>query len=502
MNIAIRVDASTQIGTGHLIRCLTLADALKQRGVQIRFVSFQMPEYFQDLLTTKGHEFMMLNNGLSEINSGDLSHSHWLSTSQYIDAQNTVQALAGQIWDWLIVDHYALDYRWESVLRQTAKNILVIDDIADRHHDCDVLLDQNFYTDMNTRYTGKVPGHCQLLLGPDYALLRDEFRQLHEQAEPHTGSVKRILVFFGGMDKGNYTTRAIKAVDKIDSHDLHVDVVIGAQHTHRQQIESVCVDRNFFCHVQTNQMAELMTAADLSIGAGGSATWERCCLGLPTLTICTADNQRKQIADAASEGLLYAPRLKGELILVLKHHLKTLMENDYLRNLLSRNSMKAVDGRGVLRIMRRLGCGDVEIRVAKHNDSQNLFNWRNHPDVRAVSRNTDTITWESHQKWFASIMSDHDRLLLIGHHNDFPVGVVRFDVRGNESEVSIYLVPNIQKIGLGQDLLQNAERWLIIHRPNVSRIRAHILNDNERSHRLFLKTDYQVESTSYLKSLR
>ncbi len=502
MNIAIRVDASAQIGTGHLMRCLTLADALKSRGLQIRFVSSQMPKHFQNLLATRGHEFMMLDNSLSEVSSGDLSHSHWLDTSQHVDAQNTIQALADQIWGWVIVDHYALDYRWESLLRQTAKNILVIDDIADRRHNCDVLLDQNFYTDMNARYMGKVPNHCQLLLGPYYALLRDEFRQLHEQRKPHTGAVKRILIFFGGIDRDNHTTHAIKALDEIVSHDLHVDVVIGAQHTHRQQIESICADRKFFCHVQTNQMAELMTVADLAIGAGGSTTWERCCLGLPTLTICTAENQRKQIADAASEGLLYAPNLKGKLIFVVRDHLKTLIENDYLRNFLSHNGMKAVDGRGVLRIIRKLGCNNIEIRVAKHDDSQNLFNWRNHPTVRVASRNSDTITWESHQKWFTSIMSDRDRLLLIGQHNNVPVGVVRFDVQGNESEVSIYLVPNIQKTGLGQELLQNAEHWLISHRPSVTKIRAHVLNRNKPSQCLFLKTGYQIKSTCYLKSLR
>ena len=173
MNIAFRVDASTQIGTGHFMRCLTLADALKQHGAKIRFASRHMPEYLRDMLVVKGHEFMLLDSSPSDAISDGLSHANWLGTSQHADAQDTVQALSGQTWDWLIVDHYALDARWESALRQTAKNIFVIDDIADRQHDCDVLLDQNLYADMDSRYTGKVPAHCQLLLGPRYALLRD-----------------------------------------------------------------------------------------------------------------------------------------------------------------------------------------------------------------------------------------------------------------------------------------------------------------------------------------
>jgi UDP-2,4-diacetamido-2,4,6-trideoxy-beta-L-altropyranose hydrolase len=501
MNIAFRVDASIQIGTGHFMRCLTLADALKQCGAQIRFVSRHMPEHLRDMLAVKGHEFMQLNSIPSEAISDGLSHAHWLGIGQHADAQDTIEALSDQTWDWLIVDHYALDSRWESVLRQAAKKILVIDDLADRRHDCDLLLDQNFYVDMQTRYTGKVPSHCQLLLGPRYALLRDEFRQMREQIKPRSGPVKRILVFFGGVDADNYTGRAIEVLSEIDIPDLHVDVVIGAQHPCREQIKRACTQYGFICHVQTEKMAELMAAADLAIGAGGSASWERCCLGLPTLTICVADNQRKLIADTASEGLLYAPELKDELIVVIKRHISALLENGYLRHVISRNGMQAVDGRGVLRVIENLGCSGIEIRAARHNDSQKLFEWRNHPTIRAVSRNADMINWESHQRWFASVLSAPDRLLLIGQREGSPIGVVRFDIRDDDAEVSIYLVPGIQRLGQGRDLLQSAERWFAANRPSVCKLRAHVLGGNERSQRLFLGAGYQVESTCYSKRL-
>lgn len=181
--------------------------------------------------------------------------------------------MSDRSWDWLVVDHYALDARWESALRASTKQIMVIDDIADRQHDCDVLLDQNFYADMQKRYTGKVSAHCQLLLGPRYALLRDEFRKLREQVKPRNGTVKKILVFFGGVDADNYTGRAIEALAEIGIEGLYVDVVIGAQHSCREQIKSVCAQHGFICHVQTDKMAELMAAADLAIGAGGSATY-------------------------------------------------------------------------------------------------------------------------------------------------------------------------------------------------------------------------------------
>ncbi|MDO8208674.1 MAG: UDP-2,4-diacetamido-2,4,6-trideoxy-beta-L-altropyranose hydrolase, partial [Gallionella sp.] len=291
MRIVFRTDATGQIGTGHFMRCLTLADALKQRGAQIRFVSRDLPLHLRDMLAAKDVEFVSLESDLTPPVTGDLAHAHWLGASQKQDAQATIQALSDQSWDSLVVDHYALDARWESALRGTARQIMVIDDIADRQHDCDVLLDQNFYADMQTRYAGKVPSHCQLLLGPRYALLRDEFRRFRDQVKPRTGAVKRILVFFGGVDADNYTGRAIEALSEIDVSGFHIDVVIGAQHPRLAEIEGMCAANGFVCHVQTNRMAELMAAADLAIGAGGSATWERCCLGLPALAFCTADNQ-------------------------------------------------------------------------------------------------------------------------------------------------------------------------------------------------------------------
>lgn len=501
MNIAFRVDASIQIGTGHFMRCLTLADVLKQHGAQIRFVSRHLPDHLRDMLNAKGHEFARLNSSPGGEAADDSSYAHWLGVSQMQDAADTSKALSDQTWDWLIVDHYALDARWETALRNVAKRILVIDDIADRQHDCDLLLDQNYYADMDTRYTGKVPAHCQLLLGPHHALLRDEFRKLHEQVEPRAGPVKRVLVFFGGVDTDNYTGRAIEALASLGSHDLHVDVVIGAQHPYRTQIETACAENGFICHVQTDQMAELMADADLAIGAGGSATWERCCLGVPTLTVCVADNQRKQITDAASEGMLYAPEAGDDLTLMLKRHVIALMENDHLRHVISRNGMQAVDGRGVMRVVRNLGCNGIDIRTARHDDSKKLFEWRNHPTVRAVSRSTELITWENHQKWFASVLTSPDRLLLIGHRDGSPVGVVRFDIQDDAAEVSIYLVPGIKQSGQGRDLLQSAESWFIINRPEVCKICANVLGGNERSRHLFLNASYQVESTSYLKRL-
>lgn len=501
MKIAIRVDASSLIGTGHFMRCLTLADELKRRGAYIFFVSRGLPVHLRDMLAAKGMEFAALGSEVTEKQTGDLAHSHWLGASQMQDAQATIRALSGRSWDWLVVDHYALDVRWESVLRGSVKNIMVIDDIADRQHDCDVLLDQNFYADMLTRYAGKVPEHCKLLLGPRYALLREEFRKLHEQVKPRTGAVDRIFVFFGGVDADNYTGKAIEALSEIDIRGVYVDVVIGARHPCLEEIKAVCVQQGFICHVQTDRMAELMAAADLAIGAGGTATWERCCLGLPTLVFCTAGNQRKQLADAAREGLLYAPEIKVDLTRAIKIHTSALIENASLREYISRNSMQAVNGSGVLRVIAKLGISDIEIRMASPDDSLSLFQWRNHPSIRDVSRNTKEIDWQDHQRWFDSVLANPEKMLLIGHRSESPVGVVRFDKQNDEAELSIYVVPGGVPSGVGKSLLQSAEQWLAANHPEIRKIRAHVLGKNERSHRLFSGAGYQTESVYYLKRI-
>lgn len=301
--IAFRVDASNQIGTGHFMRCMTLADELKMQGAQIRFISRNLPTHLSDMLTEKGMEYLPLSIDDSKEAVDELAHASWLGTGQAQDAQATILALEDQSWDWIVVDHYALDERWESTVRESCKKLMVIDDLADRQHDCDVLLDQNYYSDMQARYINKVPEHCQLLLGPRYALLREEFRTLREKIKVRTGDVKKILVFFGGVDADNYTSLAMQALAELNSKQ-QVDIVIGSQHPNREQIRQACITYGFICHVQTTRMAELMAEADLSIGGGGTAIWERCAMGLPSIIIVMAKNQSKAAIDLDAFGVL------------------------------------------------------------------------------------------------------------------------------------------------------------------------------------------------------
>jgi len=350
-SIAFRVDASNQIGTGHIMRCLTLADGLRKHNAQARFVSRHMPAYLQEMLASKGYEFVLLRDAHNDEKLDELMHASWLGVSQSRDAADTIRALEDQSWDWMVVDHYALDARWEIKLRRAAKHILAIDDIADRQHDCDVLLDQNLYSDMGSRYTGKVPVYCHLLLGPQYALIREEFRKLHSQATPRRDINFNIIVFLGGVDSNNFTGHVVEALSKVKNQGLHVDVVIGLQHPCREEIEIACKRNNFNCHVQTERMAELMAKADLAIGAGGSSSWERCCLGLPALLVALADNQVNIARELDSYGAgIYIGKAEKVSTSNIQHSIENLITSEGKLKALSEKAYSLVDGSGVDRV--------------------------------------------------------------------------------------------------------------------------------------------------------
>lgn len=300
--IVFRVDSSVRIGSGHLMRCRTLAEELKQRGAEVHFICRRHSGNFFELLRETFPLHELPPPLVDTQNASDEDYAAWLGVSQVQDAAETIAVLQGECPDWLIVDHYGLDKTWETALRPYVERIMVIDDLANRIHDCDLLLDQNLYADMETRYTDLVPSHCQLLLGPKYALLRPEFREARKNLRTRDGTVKRILVFFGGTDPTNETTKVIQALKELEL-DCIVDVVVGGSNPNKEAIKQACTGfNNFNYYEQTDKMAELIVQADLAIGAGGSASWERCCLGLPTLVTILAKNQEKLVNDVAQTG--------------------------------------------------------------------------------------------------------------------------------------------------------------------------------------------------------
>jgi len=296
MKILIRADASVEIGSGHLMRCLTLADQLRDEGAEVAFICRDLPGGMFDFLRSRDYLFAKLPVAEAD------------KVTQQTDARETIEA-ARQLFpggaDWLVVDHYRLDAVWERLLRPQTKRLMVIDDLANRPHDCDLLLDQNYYWDMERRYEGLVPVKCITLLGPKYVLLRPEFTEARQGLRVRDGTVRRILVFFGGSDPTNQTRKVLDAIKLIGNVDIAVDVVVGTGNPHRNEIESLCHEMpSTQYHCQVSNMAELILGADIGIGAGGAAMWERCYLGLPTMTVVFADNQVRTTEDVAALGAI------------------------------------------------------------------------------------------------------------------------------------------------------------------------------------------------------
>ncbi|WP_314000976.1 UDP-2,4-diacetamido-2,4,6-trideoxy-beta-L-altropyranose hydrolase [uncultured Paenibacillus sp.] len=296
MRIVIRADASSRVGTGHVMRCLTLADLLRRQGCVVRFLMQRLDGHLQELVTASGYDVTML-----EISEGA---STWED-----DAEASIQAIEewhGRV-EWCVVDHYGLDSRWEHKLRGFAESIMVIDDLADRSHDCDLLLDQNFVEQMESRYDGLVPDSCLQLLGPKHMLLRDEFIQAKPLAfRRRREGVRKVLLFFGGADPTNETEKVITAIKPFLNDGPVVDVVVGRTNPNRSTIEAMCAghDRLHF-HLQVSNMAEMMGSADFSFGAGGVTMWERCYLGLPSAVVIVADNQAASVEAAAKLGAVW-----------------------------------------------------------------------------------------------------------------------------------------------------------------------------------------------------
>ena len=301
--ILIRCDASLLIGSGHVMRCRTLARELQRRGADVCFLCRRQPG---DLISLLEQEFVVLalpEQSLAACDglAGSDLYGSWLGCTQGQDATQCLEVLAEAAINsasWIVADHYGLDARWEAQLlaglsgRDAAPKLLVIDDLADRTHQADLLLDQNFFGEAtHQRYRDLVPPQCHQLLGPHYALLGQEYAQLHPLVPPRN-ELRRVLVFFGGVDPDNLTGRSLEVLQDPALADLAVDVVLGLQSPHRKVVdELVSIRPSTTLHAPLASLAGLITRADLAIGAVGATTWERACLGLPSIAIPFASNQ-------------------------------------------------------------------------------------------------------------------------------------------------------------------------------------------------------------------
>lgn len=365
MHVAFRADASLQIGTGHVMRCLTLADALRERGASCTFVCRPHQGHLLALIEQRGHQALALpelQEG-AQPNHNGTAHGHWLGTDWATDAQHTQQALStrtgGQPVDWLVADHYALDARWEEALRPQAQRIMAIDDLADRPHACDLLLDQTFGRQA-ADYMPFVTDGCTLLCGSQYALLRPEFAALRQyslrrRAQP---ALKELLITMGGVDKDNVTGAVMRGLQNCSlPEDCRLTVVMGQTAPWLKDVQDLSRQMPWPTQVLVGvaNMAQLMADSDLAIGAAGATSWERCCLGVPSIMLVVAENQLEVAKGLEVAGAALLCLTGQALSKQLAVQLGKLCSDIEQVALLSKAAAKVANGTGTGAVLARMG---------------------------------------------------------------------------------------------------------------------------------------------------
>lgn len=360
MKVAIRADASVQIGTGHVMRCLNLADELRRQGHRCLFICRPHAGHLGEEISGRGFSVHWLQKPAGRpdpVSEEPLTHSRWLGTSWEADADETLVVLEGQGIDWLVVDHYSLDFRWETQVYDAASYVLAIDDLADRHHRCDMLLDQNVLGEsVGNKYEGLIDQSCTPLFGPGYALLGWEYRLLASLLPDRPADIIRVLVFVGGSDPFHLTETYLEALTTSPFRHLYVDVVLGKNYPATSPVRQRAA-RSAGTRIYTGlpSLAGLMMRADLMLGGGGATNWERFCLGLPAIVTSIADNQDMINQTLADQGLI---RFLGKVDTVTKDEIcRALVEVSADPVALTEQSCRIrqlVDGKGTGRVVEKM----------------------------------------------------------------------------------------------------------------------------------------------------
>lgn len=471
MRVVFRADASSTIGSGHVMRCLTLAEALRRQDMAASFICREHDGHLCDLIAERGLSVTRLPPA---------------AASWQDDAAETSAAMdAADPPDWLVVDHYGLDRQWEASLRTAGRRLMVIDDLADRPHECDLLLDQNLVADMYTRYADKVPAAAVTLLGPKFALLHPMYRELHERPRGRDGAVRRILVSFGGADRGNLTGRSLSAFLALDRPDIEVDVVIARNHPAGPAVRREAGGRaNVHLHSGLPTLAPLMANADLAVGAGGATSWERLCLGLMTIVVTQAANQRPIAEELDRRGLIRWLGDEGDVDdAALTRALGRLIEE----GISGEPRVPELDGRGADRVCAALSKAmpALAIRLATPADENVLLEWANDPETRSNAFSSAAIAPETHRTWFQARLVNRDGCrLYIAETSEGPAGHVRFERDVDVWEVHYALAPRFRGRGLGRRLLEGALKTFE-REHGAAAVIGRVKDDNLPSHKVF-----------------
>lgn len=508
-NIVFRADASTVLATGHIMRCLTLAQALQRVFINARiiFICNKLPVNLSEKIAESRFELITLPFDIDSKSWQQLDDAN-ASISQLLPLLSPKEKICTPLIDLLIIDHYLIDFQWQKKLNKYCKKLLVIDDLANRKHQADFLLDQTLARKPED-YRSLVPPYCQLLLGQHFMLLRDEFSQLIHKAKTkrnNTKTINNILVNLGGVDSNNVSATVIRALidyqDKSTQDNVSVEVVMTSHSPHLAKIQNEVAHIHWIkVIVDCDDMARKMLAADLAIGACGATAWERCCLGLPTLAIVLADNQKVVCENLAHKGAIINLGDFAQLTTAaISNALDVFKNQPEIYSTMVDNCFTCCDGLGVKNVLSRLTSSEVSLIPATKEDLDITFKWQSTESIRRYSRQPKPVEYQEHSQWFLSSLTMNTRhIFMIAFENE-KLGVLRLDQLASSDntarfEISILVAPQAQ----GKKIALKAIHAI----PNTfdnSEIYAHVHRENKASQRLFQQANFnKIAQDSYIR---
>ncbi len=482
--LLIRADASAATGTGHVMRCLALAQGWRQAGGDVVFAMAEATLALEQRLAEE-------HCRISRVSAAPGSRDDWKATRTLMVAESP---------SWFVLDGYRFDSAYREAVRGAGPKCLVVDDIGGQ--DCfasDLVLNQNVHAAADL-YSQRAP-HTRLLLGPRYATLRREFAAYCDYVREIPEKGKRILVTMGGSDPTDFTPRILPHLGERLGNDVQIRVVVGGDASHASAVEAQA--SAFRGRVQVlrdvRNMAELMAWADLAIAAAGTTCWEMCCLGLPAIVVEAADNQRPLARKLDAMGVAVNA---GPAQLVdcagLAERVREMVEDQERRSQMSHGARRLVDGRGTGRVLTFMNSA-LRIRLAEARDYRMLWEWANDPVVRAASFSEEPIPWESHQQWFEQqLASAAARIYIVENKAAEPVGQVRYQIEARRAKLSINLAPKLRGQGFGSKVLLLGIEELFNTAP-VETIDAYVKPANERSLELFRSAGFEENSGSEVR---
>lgn len=493
MRILFRCDASLDIGTGHVMRCLTLAEALRERGASCVFACRLHPGNLAEMLRERGFtvrelEFADSVNEATAPDTGSLEGKHqtWLGADWRSDAQQALAIIEDAPVDWLIVDHYSLDYRWQRVMRPACRRLMVIDDLADRSHDCDLLLDQNFGREVGD-YARLVPKHCKVLAGSRFVLLRPEFAALrpYSLARRSLRRPRHLLVAMGGVDKANATGEVLQALKQSGlPRDCQISIVLGPHAPWLAQVQALAEQMPWHTSVSVgiSDISRLMAESDLAIGSGGGGTYERIFMGLPALLRPIAANQVQALRTMADAGLFGIFESATELLEKLETAVKCGVAPP-----------PDVVSDGTDAICDEIFKPRVALVRPRPLDLRRTFDWLQSPALRTDFLAREAPVRRTHFGYWRRLLAATDEYVFSVLFDEIHVGnagIKQVDRQRSEAELWLYLGdPEMRGKGLGAEILAALEEF-IKNRLELAVAVLHVSKANGAAIGLYAKAGY------------